>query len=97
MTRSINLVSQKILSILVNVPDRYVEATYALRDETDREWEVKTLIFWETIPDPGIDLATGDPIPVPDNWQQLPAKYVDGLVNMYQDLSAFIDNFEQLV
>lgn len=97
MPRSINLTSKRILNVLVNVPGQFVEASYVLMDENNREWERKSLVFWMTIPDLGVDPMTGEPLPVPDNWKQLPAKYIPGLADLYNDLSNFIDQFEQLV
>jgi len=89
MTITIELNNIKIKSILINYERLRVEVYYNITDSNLKTWKEGEAYFWVTIPSPlPIYDGSGQIIgsqPVPDNYFQLPASYIDMFVNLRND------------
>ena len=85
MAITITLADIKIHDWTVEVDYQRVIVSYSILKDTGEEYlDRQTAIFWRYIPDPGND-DLGNPIPVPDNWYQLPEEYVQMLTDLTLD------------
>jgi hypothetical protein len=64
-----------------------VDVAWSVLDTEGEVWQHGTARFWETIPDPGDD-QFGNPLPVPDDWYQLPASHLQVLTDLTLDAKA---------
>ena len=84
MPKVITLNNIKITAWRVDVPNRRVDVYYQVMEGTGEVFEAGVAVFWETIP-PEQDDGEGNPVPRPDNWYQLPAKYNQLLTDLTVD------------
>ena len=77
----------------VDVDQQVVRVVYTRRDSTGEDYGGDTAYFWVTIPEL-IDPETGEPLPTPDNWYQLPVEYQQTLLDLTQDAEAAIGQRE---
>jgi hypothetical protein len=84
MTINLVLSDVKILDWAVNVELRNVVVHYYRLFDDGAEYDDGYATFWETIPNPGTD-PNGDPLPIPDDWYQLPASHVTAIITLTQD------------
>lgn len=86
MPKIITLSDIKVNTWTVDPDNLRVIANYHFLDDQGNVFgDNQQAIFWVTIPSPGVD-PEGQPIPVPDNWYQLPKTYLPTLVNISNDL-----------
>lgn len=70
----------------IDVENRRAIVSYDLMRSDGEPYKVdQTAIFWETVPDPVLDVE-GNPIPNPDNWYQLPLAYSQLLTDLTVDI-----------
>jgi acyl-CoA thioesterase FadM len=69
---------------IVDAENQNVTVHYRIVDQNGDIYQTGHAIFWVTIPDLGVD-HNGNPIPMPDNWYQLPAEYVTTLADLTAD------------
>jgi hypothetical protein len=86
MAKTITLSDVIVEYWTVSVALQNVTASYRIVDAQSNTWERGDAVFWATMPDPGTDPFTGDPIPLPANWYQLPAQYAQVLTDLTLDL-----------
>jgi hypothetical protein len=83
MAKTITLSDVEITGWLVNVFEHSVTVRYRILDQDGNQYTDGEAVFWETIP------TISDPLQIPpDNWYQLPAKYVQTLTDITNDAKA---------
>jgi len=86
MPKIITLDDIKLVDWRVVIDDQCAIARYYFVDDAGKLFgDMQTAIFWVSIPNPGVD-PLGNPLPVPDNWYQLPTKYLTTLMSINADL-----------
>jgi hypothetical protein len=86
MSLTITLNDIKVVSWTVDVSKRNVTVVYYRLEDTGDSLDGGEAVFWETLPDLGLDYDTGQPIPLPDHWYQLPAQYSQVLTDLTLDV-----------
>lgn len=84
MTKNITLTNLVIKQIYLNYMSEVVEVFYDMIDADGLVWETGSAKFWVTLPPPLID-QEGNPMPLPDNWFQLPSSYFPTLLQLRSD------------
>lgn len=79
--KTITLNDIRIKSWGVDVANRKVHAEYSVLVDTGEIHRDGTSIFWETLPEQTTD-PDGNPVPLPDNWHQLPAQHGQTLTDL---------------
>jgi hypothetical protein len=80
MTKTITLSDVEITSWSVNTFEHSVTVHYRILEQDGNQYSSGEAVFWETIP------QVTDPIQgTPDNWYQLPTKYVQTLTDITND------------
>lgn len=74
MAITISISNLEIEEWIVNIIKENVTIKYLLLDDNNVIWMREEAIFWKTIPTPTDE--EGNPIPIPDNWYELPIDYV---------------------
>lgn len=69
----INITQLEIEMWTVNIIRENVTVQYLLKDDNEVIWDRGEVIFWRTMPTPTDEL--GNPVPIPENWYQLPPAY----------------------
>jgi hypothetical protein len=91
MTKTIILTNLKLISLILDYENLRVIDNYQLIDANSQAWVKGSAIFWANIPDPGED-GNGHPLPVPENWFQLPAGYFPTLNSLRSDADTALRN-----
>jgi len=73
MALTITVTTLEIEEWTVNIIKENVTIHYLLLDDLGNIWIRDEAIFWRVIPEPTDD--EGNPIPIPENWYQLPTDY----------------------
>lgn len=68
----------------VDVPNARVLVHYDMLTSANDVYRSEMAIFWATLPSHDVD-PWGNEIPIPDNWYQLPAEYVQVLTQLTVD------------
>lgn len=84
MTTTITLTDLVIKQILLDYDLQRVHVTYDLIDSNGKKWDKGDAFFWVTIPALANDVF-GNPVPVPNNWFQLPSEYFPILIGLRND------------
>lgn len=87
MSKNIILTDLVISTMIINYDKQFAHVEYFLVDDNGFRWVKGDAIFWVTIPNPGLD-PNGDPLPIPENWFQLPAGYISTLIDLRNDADA---------
>lgn len=91
MTKIISLTDLIIQTIAIDYEVQVVRVYYSMIDSTGISWKKEEALFWVTIPDPGYD-EYGNPLPIPDNWFQLPSSYFPTLLSLQSDADTALTN-----
>lgn len=84
MTKTIVLTDLVVTGIVLDYDVQCVVVDYKMVDSEGNRFTIGKAYFWVVIPDPGTD-PFGNPVPIPDNWFQLPASYFPTLLGLRDD------------
>lgn len=87
MAKTLTLTDIKIIAWRVDVEQKRVVAAYQVLRDDGSVQETAEAIYWATMPPPTMG-EDGEELSRPENWYQLPAKYVSILTNLTIDLRA---------
>jgi hypothetical protein len=91
MSKTIVLTNLVISSITIDYERQMAAVNYKMITDNGIQYEKGTGYFWVVIPDPGLD-PDGNPLPIPDNWFQLPSSYFPTLLQLKNDADIVLTN-----
>lgn len=84
MTVSITLTNLVIRQIILDYDLARVHVAYDRVDADGKKWDSGDAYFWAAMPEMANDM-NGNPIPLPENWFQLPEEYFPTLIGLRDD------------
>jgi len=91
MAKTIILNNLVITNLNIDYDRQVVIVTYKMIDDSGIKYINGSAYFWVDIPNTGLDLY-GNPIPIPDNWFQLPSSYFPTLLQLKNDADIVLTN-----